>query len=91
MEFYKQPGKIWLESPQGEKLAHILFPRQSEKTVVITSTYVSPVLRGQGIAGALMEELTKELRAAGQKAVPICSYAVHWFDEHPDQADLVEK
>lgn len=89
MEFKKKTGRIWLEDPSGQEIAFVAFPAQSEGTVTITSTYVSPVLRGQGVAAALMEALAEELRATGQKVTPVCSYAVRWFEQHPEQADLL--
>lgn len=89
MEFKKKTGRIWLEDPSGQEIAFVAFPARSEGVVTITSTFVSPVLRGQGVAAALMEALAEELRATGQKTVPVCSYAVRWFEQHPEQADLL--
>ena len=63
MEFKKRTGRIWLEDPSGQEIAFVAFPARSEGGVTITSTYVSPVLRGQGVAAALMTALAEELRA----------------------------
>lgn len=70
MEFKKRTGRIWLEDPSGQEIAFVAFPARSEGVVTITSTYVSPVLRGQGVAAALMTALAKELRATGRKRCP---------------------
>ena len=29
------------------------------------------------------------LYAGGKKAVPVCSYAVAWFEKHPEYADVL--
>ena len=42
-----------------------------------------------GVAGKLLEEVSQRLRKEGKKAVPICSYAVKWFEKHPEYSDLL--
>lgn len=79
---YKEDGKV---------LAEVAFPPIGIGTVDICHTLVDDALRGQGMAGQLMERAAKELRKTKRKAVPTCSYAVKWFDEHPDFADVLEK
>ncbi|WP_347130217.1 GNAT family N-acetyltransferase [Neglectibacter timonensis] len=41
------------------------------------------------MAGKLLEEVSQKLRKEGKKAVPICSYAVKWFEKHPEYSDLL--
>jgi uncharacterized protein len=43
-------------------------------------------LRGSGAAGRFMEALTAHARRDGLTLSPICSYAVHWLQRHPEQA-----
>ena len=57
--------------------------------VDINHTFVDDSLRGQGIAGQLMERCVAQLRAAGLKTRTSCTYAANWFAKHPDQADLL--
>lgn len=59
-------------------------------TLEVNHTFVDASLRGQGIAGKLMNELADELDKRGLKAVPTCSYAVGWFEKHPEYARLVK-
>jgi predicted GNAT family acetyltransferase len=75
----------------GKKLAEVCYPEQEKGVVDICRTFVDPSLRGQGMAGQLMERLADELRSTGRKAVPTCSFAVKWFEEHPDYSDLLNK
>lgn len=89
MEFCKCSDRIWMEDETGRELAYVAFPARDEHTITIVSTVVDDTLRGQGVAGALLNSLAQELRASGRKAVPVCSYAVRWFQRHPEQADLL--
>ena len=67
---------------KGEVLAGVYFSC-SEGSLHVDSTFVSPVLRGQGIGAKLMGGL---LEVAEQKKLTIsssCSYATHYFQTHP--------
>jgi predicted GNAT family acetyltransferase len=71
-------------------LAEIAFPPIGIGTVDICKTHVDESLRGQGMAGQLMERTVNELRKTKRKAVPTCSYAVKWFEEHKDCSDVLK-
>lgn len=76
----------------GAKLAEATFPPAEglgEGVVDINHTFVDPSLRGQGIAGELMSRAVASIRATGRRAHPTCSYAVKWFEKHPEEADLL--
>ncbi|MGC4020050.1 MAG: GNAT family N-acetyltransferase [Muricomes sp.] len=90
MEFIHNPNQIAVYSPEHLVIAEVTFPDMDDTTVNINHTYVDDSLRGQGIAGKLMEELVLELRQSGKKAVPTCSYAVGWFEKHPECADVLK-
>lgn len=89
MEFKIEAGRIWLPDVQGRTLAEVLFPAAGEGTVNITHTFVDDSLRGQGVAGKLMEVAAAELRRQGKKAKLSCSYAVGWFPKHPEFSDVL--
>ena len=88
MEWIHEKNRICLIE-KGEILAYVTFPEIAAGTVDVNHTVVSPVLRGQGIAGQLMEALTEDLREDGRKAVLSCSYAVGWFAKHPECGDVL--
>ena len=88
MEFIYRENEIVLESPEGKTLARVTFPALDAETVEIDHTLVDDSLRGQGVAGKLLEAAAAELRKRGLKAVPTCSYAVKWFGKHPEYADV---
>lgn len=91
MKFKIETGRIWLPDAQGRTLAEVLFPAAGEGTVNITHTYVDDSLRGQGVAGELMESVAAELRRQGKKAKISCSYAFGWFSKHPEFGDILAK
>ena len=92
MNFKRTENQIALYSETGVLLAEVTFPYTDEthSTVEVDHTFVDASLRGQGIAGKLMDELADELKKRGLKAVPTCSYAVHWFEKHPECAPLLK-
>ena len=80
---------IRYRSENGAVLAEVTFPADGEGTVNIDHTFVDEALRGQGMAGKLMDACAQELERAGLKAHPTCSYAVSWFEKHPEWAHLL--
>lgn len=61
----------------------------SGNTMTITHTGVPASMRGHGIAGELTAFALGKAREQGWKVVPACSYAAHFFTEHPEYADLL--
>ena len=89
MAFIVSENKIEYEE-NGDILAEISFPAEGYDTVDICHTYVNDALRGQGIAGKLMECAVNEIRRTNRKAIPTCSYAVKWFEQHNDYVDVLK-
>lgn len=88
MELQYEKGRIFALDPEGKLIAEILFPSLNG-VAAITRTFVDESLRGQGMAGHLMEAAVDQIRSGGLKARPICSYAAKWFEKHPEQGDLL--
>ena len=88
MAFITKESSIVYEE-NGAVLVEVCFPEGEDGTVAITRTFVDEALRGQGMAGQLMQRAAEHLRAGGKKAVPVCSYAVAWFEKHPEYADVL--
>lgn len=89
MAYVTQENAIVYLDDNGAKLAEVTFPSDGDHTVNINHTFVDPQLRGQGVAGQLMVHAADALRESGRKAHPSCSYAVAWFEKHPEQSDLL--
>ena len=88
MDFKYEKDRIYLEDEKGNCIAEVTFPHTSDKEVNINHTYVNSSLRGQGIADKLVKELAAHLRKNNIKAVSSCSYAVEWFENHPEYGDV---
>ena len=88
MEFQYERERIFALDEQGKLVAEVTFP-VSEGVADIDHTFVDQSLRGQGVAGQLLEAAVRQIRAEGLRAKATCSYAVKWFEEHPDQSDLL--
>jgi len=89
MHFQTRPDRIWLEDPSGKEIAYVSFPAREEGVVSVDHTVVDASLRGQGVAGQLLEALAAQLRSDGRKAIVQCVYAAKWFSQHPEEADLL--
>ena len=89
MIFKHEDNGIYLYNDLNEICAGIEFPPISENLVNVNRTFVNEEMQGQGIAGKLMNELVESLRKTNRKAIPTCSYAVKWFDKHPEYNDLI--
>ena len=87
MKFIYEANRIYINDDRGQMIAEITFPLVGDNIVDLDHTYVSNVLRGQGIAGKLMEEALKVIEKNGWKANTSCSYAA-WKDEHPNKAEF---
>lgn len=73
----------------GDVLGKVTYPSCGEGVVEIDHTFVDGSLRGQGIAGKLLEHAVASIKEQGLKVRPVCSYAVTWFEKHPEHADLL--
>lgn len=91
MNFTVEENRIYQKSGDGKLIAEVTFPAITEKVVNINHTYVDESLRGQGVAGQLMTAAADKLRSENKKACATCSYAVKWFESHPDYQDVFTK
>ena len=89
MNFEYGKNRIFARNAQGKIVAQVTFPDAEDGVAEINHTFVDESLRGQGVAGELLEAVVGELRRAGKQARPTCSYAVRWFEKHPEAAGLL--
>ena len=64
---------------------------QDGKNFVITHVGVSPELRGQGIAGKIVEVGLEYAKDKSLRVVPMCSYAAAYIRKHPKYAELTRQ
>lgn len=88
MEFQHEKERIFAQDENGKLIAEVTFPTV-DGVATIDHTFVDDSLRGQGVAGQLLQAATEQLRADGVQVRPTCSYAVKWFDGHPESGDLL--
>jgi len=88
MDFKYESDRIYLENEEGKTVAEVTFPQISNEEVNINHTFVDSSLRGQGMAGKLMTALATDLKKNNKKAKATCSYAVEWFEKHPEHNDI---
>lgn len=91
MDFIHESNKIYLNDQNNHMIAVVTFPKVLDNVVNIDHTYVDNSLRGQGVAGKLMGETVAQLRESNLKAKLSCSYALKWFQEHPECSDVLIK
>lgn len=88
MIFKYEPGCVFVEDSEGIHIAEVTYTTENG-SAIIDHTFVDPSLRGQGVAGKLMQATAEHIRSLGLKVQPVCSYAVKWFSEHSEYQDLL--
>ncbi len=83
MEFTIERDRIFAEDEDGKMIAEVTFPTV-DGVSYIDHTFVDPTLRGQGVAGKLVKLAADTILSAGNKIGATCSYAVTWFERHPE-------
>lgn len=79
-----EDGRIYSVDAKNELMAEVTFVIKEEGRANIDHTYVNPILRGQGVAGDMMEVAVEYLREKGLKASATCSYAKAWLEKQKD-------
>lgn len=83
-------GRFIAHVPGGGN-ALLTYTHSQPMVIDLLSTYVPARVRGRGIASELMRTAVAYAREQGYRVVPSCSYAVEWFERHPEERDLIEK
>ncbi|MDD7267322.1 MAG: GNAT family N-acetyltransferase [Lachnospiraceae bacterium] len=81
--FQYEKGRIFMNDVTGRMIAEITFPSLDAHTVDINHTFVDDSLRGQGVAGKLVQAAVDQISGSGKKAYTSCSYAASWMEKHP--------
>jgi len=89
MDFIHESNRIFLNDEGAKTIAEITFPNISNNEVNVDHTFVDCSLRGQGVAGKLMTAFVNELKKNNKKAKLTCSYAIEWFEAHPEHSDVL--
>ncbi|MGN1118896.1 MAG: GNAT family N-acetyltransferase [Oscillospiraceae bacterium] len=81
MDFITEENRIYCEE-NGKLLAEITFHETEPSVFCIDHTFVDDSLRGQGIAGKLVDMAVEEIKAKGGKVTAECSYAKHRLEKN---------
>ena len=71
----------------GKMLAEITWTMLGD-VMAVDYTFVSPDLRGQGVAKKLLDRAAAYAREKEYKMEPICSYVVTAFERYEDYNDI---
>lgn len=88
-EILKKENRFLVNDKEGNMVAEITYMPSGDSQITIDHTYVSESLRGQGIAGKLIESVVQEAREQGYKIVPLCSYAKAVFERKSEYRDVL--
>ena len=64
---------------------------QDGKNFVITHVGVHPELRGQGIAGRIVQVSLEYARENSLRVIPMCAYAAAYIRRHPEYTELTKQ
>jgi len=78
--------EVWIEGSLS-KLDYI----QDGKNFVITHVGVYPDLRGQGVAGRIVQVSLEYAKEKSLRVIPMCSYAAAYMRRHPEYAQLMNQ
>lgn len=82
MKFIKEDSRIYRLDNNQNVIAEITFYKTENDVYVIDHTFVDESLRGQGIAGKLVEMAVEEIEKRGGKVEATCSYAKKWLEKN---------
>lgn len=83
MDFITENDRIYMKDSSGNIIAEVTFPTKNGVST-IDHTFVDPSLRGDGIAGKLVELAANKILADGNKIGATCPFALTWFELHPE-------
>jgi uncharacterized protein len=74
-----------------EPIAELTFNQSSGNNIVVDHTYVSDELRGQGVAGKLVEKVVAYARENEKKIIPLCPYVKRKLEENAEYHDVLSE
>lgn len=86
-EVLRDDELFYIPLPDSQKA--LLKYRLEKGKIYVLSTYTPPEHRGMGLASRLMDEVVKFALENNLKIVPICSYAQHYVNKHPELRNMV--
>ena len=73
----------------NDKEAAYALLEEQETTIQILKVFVDDAFRGQGLAKQLLDDVYLYLKNSNKKVIPVCSYAVSYFEKNRDKQDII--
>lgn len=90
LEVTHNPAEKRFETWIDNKLSKLDYI-QDGKNFVITHVGVHPELRGQGVAGRIVQVGLEHAKENALRVVPMCSYAAAYIRRHPEYVELTKQ
>jgi hypothetical protein len=90
IQIIHNPAESRFETVIDNKLSKLDYLRDG-KNFVIMHVGVHPALRGQGVAGKIVEAALEYARENSLRVLPMCSYAAAYIRRRPDYVGLTRK
>lgn len=76
MDILVGEGTFFMNNQKQEMVAQLRYYIDEQGRIVVTSTFVDPSLRGQGIANQLMAKVIHKATLEKRLIIPLCSFAL---------------
>lgn len=83
--------KFYIGDNPEEPLAEITYVEVGPTQLIIDHTEVSDELKGQGIAGKLVEHIVDYARKEDKKVIPLCPFAKSYIEKNKALQDVLKK
>jgi predicted GNAT family acetyltransferase len=84
----KDEARSRYELVDGDRVVGFADYHVDGDVVTLPHTVIDASRRGHGLGAVLVGGALDDIRQAGQRVVPVCSYVRQYLDEHPELADL---
>lgn len=91
MEIKKGTSKFYIGESEQDMVARITWRDGGENIIIVDHTIVDPSLRGQGVAGKLLDKVITMAREENIKIIPECSYVVAKMTRTNEYEDVLHK
>lgn len=91
MEIKAGENKFYIGDDAGDTDAEIHYVPTGATRIIVDHTHVGDQLRGQGVGEKLVEKVIEYARQEKLMIVPLCPFAKHQFEIHPEYEDVLAK
>jgi hypothetical protein len=88
MNIKHENNRFVIKKENDEVIAQLSYSFENDTVLIANSTFVDPVLRGQGVARKLLDAFAEFARNNNYKVRPLCSYVVDKFNNESTYDDL---